>query len=144
MRRKHGYIMLLLLASSAGITLRAQPYTCAPDTVAGADEVAIRGTVTAPVPGGGAAVPIAGLGVATIDSTGAVFFAGYQSIGGQVSPEQMKGTITVNSNCTANAAFAGGITETLVVNSGGDEMTFLMLAEADIVRSMRERGSRSL
>lgn len=129
MGRKNGSILLLLLASSAGTTLRAQPNSCAQDTVAGTYAVAIRGTVIAPgLNGPYTPVPIASLGVATIDSEGAVSLTGYQSIGGQVSPAQMKGTVTVNSDCTASAVFTDGITGTLVVNSGGGEMTFLMLA----------------
>ena len=129
MRRKNGYIVLFLLTSSAGTALRAQPNSCAQETVVGTYAVAIRGTVIASGPGGTyTPVPIASLGVATIDSEGAVSLTGYQSIGGQVSPAQMKGTVTVNSNCTASATFTGGITGTLVVNGGGGEMTFLMLA----------------
>ena len=131
MNRKNGSIqaVVLLLASSAGTILRAQPNSCAPDTVAGRYAVAIRGTVIAPGPGGSyTPVPIASLGVATIDLEGAVSLTGYQSIGGQVSPVHMKGTVTINSDCTANAAFSDGITGTLVVRGGGDQMTFLMLA----------------
>lgn len=135
MRRKNGCIVLLLLASSAGTTLRAQPNSCAQDTVAGTYAVAIRGTVIVPGPSGpNTPVPIASLGVATIDSEGAVSLTGYQSIGGQVSPAQMKGTVTVKSDCTANAAFTDGITGTLVVSGGGDEMTFLMLAGGSLGR----------
>lgn len=129
MRQKNGCIMLLLLASSAGTILRAQTNPCTQDTIAGTYAVAIRGTVIAPGPNGAyAPVPIASLGVATIDAEGGVALAGYQSIGGQVSPEQMNGTVTVISDCTAKAAFTGGITGTLVLSGGGDEMTFLMLA----------------
>lgn len=124
MRRKNGCILLLLLASAVA-TLRAQTNACAQDSVAGTYAVAIRGTVIAPGP---AAVPIATLGVATIDYGGAVSLTGYQSIGGQASPAQRNGTVTVNSDCTAKAVFNDGITGTLVVNGGGDEMTFLMLA----------------
>ena len=129
MKRKNGCIVLLLLASSAGTILRAQPDSCAQDTVAGTYAVAIRGSLIAPGPGGTAAnVPIASLGVATIDFEGAVSLTGYQSIGGQVSPAQMKGKVTVNSDCTAKAAFTDGISGTLVVSGHGDEMAFLMLA----------------
>lgn len=129
MKRKNGCIVMFLLASSAGTTLRAQPNFCAQDTVVGTYAVAIRGTVIAPGLGGSyTPVPIASLGVATIDSEGAVSLTGYQSIGGQVSPAQMKGTVIVNSDCTANAAFTDQVTGTLVVSGGGDEMTFLMLA----------------
>lgn len=129
MRRKNELIVVVLLALSAGTTLRAGPNFCAQETITGKYAVAIRGTVIAPGPGGPyTPFPIASLGVATIDSQGTVSLTGYQSIGGQVSPAQMKGTITVNSDCTANAAFTDGITGSLVVSGGGDDMTFLMLA----------------
>lgn len=129
MRQKNEWIMLLLVASSTGTVLRAQPDSCTQETLAGTYAVSIRGTVIAPGPGGThTPVPIASLGVATIDSEGAVSLTGYQSIGGQVSPAQMKGAVTVKSDCTANAAFTDGIAGTLVVSGGANEMTFLMLA----------------
>ncbi len=118
-------VTVFLLALCAKACL-AQRGPCSQAMVAGTYAVSVQGTLILPGP---IPAPMASLGTATIDLTGAASISGYQSIGGEVSQFQLTGTITVQSNCTASANFGGDITENLVVQDAGAVLKSLTLTD---------------
>ena len=114
-------LVLVLLAGAC--TAMAQPSYCMQDTVVGTYAIATQGYLIVPAADGSSiAVPEASLGIASIDSTGAVTSMSYNSMGGQISSGPMPGAITVNADCTAAIDWGEGVTVAVVITDEGKEM----------------------
>ncbi len=114
-------VPVLLLAGAC--TAMAQPSYCMQDTVVGTYAVAAQGyLIITAADGSLIPVPVASLGIASIDSTGAITSLAYNSMGGQIASRPMPGAIAVNSDCTASVDWGGGVTGALEIMDEGKEM----------------------
>lgn len=73
-----------------------QEGTCSTARVAGEWGYTFTGTLIPPI----GAIPFGGVGRATFDADGNVLNSQFSSVNGVVTPSTVKGTITVNSDCT--------------------------------------------
>jgi len=89
--------LLLSLAAAASAQDRDDG-TCSPSRVAGEWGYTYTGTIILPAPTG--PVPSAAVGRATFDAAGNVSTTQTSSTGGKVAENTVKGTYTVNSDCT--------------------------------------------
>ena len=82
-----------------GFVSPAEAQQCSEGRSAGYYAFTLSGVVILPT----GPVPIAGVGTATLDSTGKVTGTESRSVGGDFADETLTGTYTVNSNCTGTA-----------------------------------------
>lgn len=85
---------LLLMLLNAAPPAHAQQ--CSPAGVAGGYGFTITGTLVLPT----GAVPLAGVGKALLNTDGGFSATESRSVGGEFADETLKGTFTVNSDCT--------------------------------------------
>ncbi|HUI58375.1 MAG TPA: hypothetical protein VLY04_25555 [Bryobacteraceae bacterium] len=120
-----------LAAVTFAIPLLAQPVRCTQETVSGTYALSYEGTVLVTAPGTSQPVPVPGVGLAvvSIDSAGAIWAAGIQTIGGTSVqfPFVPSGTMAVNSDCTGAVNWGLGMgTATMVILGEGQELNTMM------------------
>lgn len=129
------YIALLALLIPAG-AVAGQPCHCSQQFVLGTYAWTIDGTGVVTLPDTTQKrVPVAALGVVTIDNEGIISVSGYLSIAGQIirkgiDPEDPSytGVMTINSDCTGILEWDDGGVVELIVHSRGDEITGIMVS----------------
>jgi hypothetical protein len=87
----------IFLAALAGITPAAQARSCSPAGVAGSWGYTYTGTIILPT----GAIPAAAVGRFTLDAAGNISGTQTRNVGGSVAEETIRGTGTVNHDCTA-------------------------------------------
>lgn len=90
---------IILLATLVGMAPAAQAHnrSCSQAGVAGTYGYTYTGTIFLPT---GAAIPAAAVGRATLDAEGNFSAQQTRSVGGGVGEETLKGTYSVNADCT--------------------------------------------
>ncbi len=93
------FFVATLFLSLGAVALAQNDGNCSNNGVAGDWAYSFTGTIFFPAPTG--AVPFAAVGTATLDRAG--HWSGKQTsnLGGTISQDTLKGTVTVNSDCTA-------------------------------------------
>jgi len=102
MMRKSAWAIVtgaLIATVLLGFVSPAEAQQCSEELSAGYYAFTLSGVVILPT----GPVPIAGVGTATLDSTGKVTGTESRSVGGDFADETLTGTYTVNSNCTGTA-----------------------------------------
>jgi len=115
-----------------GFVSPAEAQQCSEERSAGYYAFTLSGVVILPT----GPVPIAGVGTATLDSTGKVTGTESRSVGGDFADETLTGTYTVNSNCTGTATLqfyeSGQLVRTSILSLifDQDEQSFRMVQQS--------------
>src|SRR5215471_11228332 len=115
-----------------GFVSPAEAQQCSEERSAGYYAFTLTGVVILPT----GPVPIAGVGTATLDSTGKVTGTESRSVGGDFADETLTGTYTVNSNCAGTATLqfyeSGQLVRTSILSLifDQDEQSFRMVQQS--------------
>jgi hypothetical protein len=135
-----GLAALAALALFSAPTAKADNKGCSNATLNGSFSDKDSGWI---IPGPNAApLPFAGVNVDTFDGNGNLTITGTSSVSGSVAPGTLKGTYTVNPDCTGTYSVEGGglsVHAFFVIDDSGDELQIVITDPGNVILCVARR-----